>query len=116
MDKPEWYSAKLRFAVMVETKGADLLYDCVFLFRAADFDMAFERAIKIGETQETEYRNGDAKRVNWKFSEIISLDVILAADLDGAEICADPVFLSKEETIPFETKFDPRLSKPTQTI
>jgi hypothetical protein len=116
MTEQEWYSAKLRFAVMVEPDGADLLYDRVFLFKATDFDAAFERAIRIGEAQQEEYRNGDDRRVIWKFSAVFSLDVIVAADLDGAEICADPIFLAKKDRIPFATEFNPQLSKPTQTI
>lgn len=116
MNNPEWYSAKLRFAVMVEPVGSDHLYDRVFLFRATDFDTAFERAISIGEAQQDEYSNHEGRRIVWKFTAVMNLDIILDADLDGAEICAESHSLAEDERIPFAAEFKPRLSKPDQTL
>lgn len=52
MSDAKWFSAKLQFAVMIEPEGSDLLNDCVFLFKADDFEPAFERAIEIGEARQ----------------------------------------------------------------
>jgi hypothetical protein len=116
MSNDTWYSAKLRFVVMVEPVGGDTLNDCIYLFKAVDFPAAFERAVTIGESAQNEYRNADGQRVLWRFKEVISLDIIRTNDLDGAEIYSEPIHLKNEEIIPFETQFSPHNSNPIQTI
>src|SRR5215813_2628463 len=82
MSSDTWYSAKLRFVVMVEPVGGDTLNDCIYLFRAVDFPAAFQRAVTIGESSQKEYRNADGQRVLWRFKEVISLDIIRTNGLD----------------------------------
>lgn len=101
---------------MVAPAGASLLNDCVYLLRANNFGAAFNKALALGSAKQTEYRNADGNLVIWKFKEIISLDVIASDNLDGAEIYSEPIHLGAGEIIPFETEFDPRTSKPIQTI
>ena len=48
--------------------------------------------------------------------EIISIDVIESGDLDGVEIYSEPIHLTGERVIAFGTEFDPKTSKPLQTI
>jgi hypothetical protein len=115
MSNEKWFSSKLRFVVMVEPVGGDTLNDCVFLFRAENFDTAFHKALCIGEAAQKEYRNADGQRVLWKFMKVISLDII-SEDLDGAEIYSEPIHLSEENKIPFEAEFSPNTSRPIQTI
>jgi hypothetical protein len=116
MNEQNWFSTKLRFAVMVEPDGASLLYDSVYLLRAGDFSAAFEKAVSIGETAQQEYLNGDGQRVQWRLMEVISLDIIDSDDFDGREVYSEPIRLDEIKMIPFGTKFSPRASKPTQTI
>lgn len=116
MSSDTWYTAKLRFVVMVEPVGGDTLNDCIYLFRAVDFGAAFQRAITIGESAQKQYHNVEGRRVLWRFKEVISLDIIRTNDLDGAEIYSEPIHLKKEEIIPFETQFYPSGSNPIQTI
>ena len=112
----KWFSTKLRFAIMLDQLGADTLNDCVFMLKAADFEAAFERAVSIGFASEEEYQNSEGQIVRWKFTEIISLDVIQSEDLDGCEVYSEPTHLSSRDMIPFEFEFNPRASKPLQTI
>jgi Domain of unknown function (DUF4288) len=116
MNEKKWFSTKLRFAIMIESAGADTLNDCVFMLKAVDFDVAFDRAISIGYASEKEYRNSQGQLVQWKFKEIISLDIIQSEDLDGREVYSEPIHLANENMIPFETEFSPKTSKPLQTI
>jgi hypothetical protein len=60
--------------------------------------------------------NAEGQRVLWRFKEVISLDIILAEDIDGAEIHSELIHLNKEDIIPFDSRFDPSSSKPFQTI
>jgi len=115
MSKETWFSSKLRFVIMVAPVGGDILNDRVILFKAKDFDHAFQRALAIGEMSENEYLNDEANLVSWKFMEVISVDVI-RSNLDGAEIYSEPIHLSEEKMIPYGTEFNPRASEPIQTI
>lgn len=116
MSDLKWFSTRLRFAIMTESVGAGTLNDCLFMLKAKNFDAAFDGAVSIGYASEKEYRNSEGQLIQWRFKEIISLDVIQAKDLDGCEIYSEPVHLDDHDVIPFESKFNPRASKPFQTI
>ncbi|MES5484932.1 DUF4288 domain-containing protein [Bradyrhizobium sp. INPA03-11B] len=116
MKNDQWFSTKLRFVVMVEPIGGDTLNDCVYLLRATDFDAAFDRALSIGQASQKEYLNAMGQRVQWRFVEVISLDVIRSDNLDGCEVYSEPVHLNNQEVLPFEAEFSPETSKPIQTI
>ncbi len=110
-----WFSSKVRLVVLLETQGASRYADSVFLFRAADFDEAFQRALALGRAQEEEYTGGEGERVRWRLKEILSLDV-LDDELDGVEVYSEPVTLAPGEAYPFDATFEPEKSQPTQTV
>jgi hypothetical protein len=116
MSRRGWYSAKLRFAIMIAGKGSNHLTDSVYLFRAASFDAAFKRALAIGRKAETRYKNAYGESVAWKLMEIVTLDVIQARDLDGAQVCSDAIFLRGRKRMPARTRFAPERSRPAQSI
>lgn len=111
MSKEKWFSAKLRFAIMIEPTGADTLNDCVFVFRATDFGPAFDKAISIGKANEARYKNVYGKDVAWQLVEVISLDILGPTIRDGLEVYSERVHLKKKDVIPYGTKFRPRKSK-----
>lgn len=76
MSNEGWFSTKLRFVILVEATGGDTLYEGVFLLRAPDFAEAFDRALSIGRGSQKEYRNDAGQWVQWRFMEVVSLDVI----------------------------------------
>lgn len=49
---------RLRFTVIIETKGLVRFADSIYLFRAEDFGAAFHRAIETGRMNEQKYLNG----------------------------------------------------------
>jgi hypothetical protein len=110
-----WFSSRARLVVLLEKEGASRYADSVFLFRAADFGDAFQRALALGRAQEQEYLNGEGEKVRWRLKEIVSLDVIRGA-LDGAEVYSEPVALEPGEGYPFDVRFEPEKSQPTQTV
>ena len=116
MSKIKWFSTKLRFAVMVEPTGGDVLNDRVIVLKAVGFKDAFNKALSIGRALQNEYLNAHGQRVQWKLVKVISLDIIQSEDLDGREVYSEPIHLNDENRIPFETKFDPESSEPIQTI
>ena len=111
-----WFSTKVRIACLIEGQGAVDYMDSVYVFRAKDFEEAFQCAFKLGCSQEEEYLNFENRRVSWRFKEIISLDIIRSRAINGAEVYSEPVELAPGEQIPFDAEFHPEDSKPTQAV
>jgi hypothetical protein len=116
MSKKQWYSAKLRFAMMVSPEGGDTLNDTVIVFKAKNFKDAFARGIAIGEKSEEEYLNGEGNLVSWKLMEMIHINIIRSDKIDGAEVHSELFSVGEGETIPLETVFNPKDSNPSQTM
>ena len=116
MSERRWYSSKVRLVVLAESGGAVRYADSVYLFRATDFDDAFQRALSIGRKQEKEYVGGEGDRIRWRLKEVISLDVLSGEDLDGAEVYSEPADLAPADRYLYDAVFTPESSTPTQTI
>lgn len=112
----KWFSAKLRFACLVEHHGLYSYQDSVYVFRAKWFDDAFDKALYLGRKQEREYRNADGETVVWRLKEILSLDLIQGESLEGAEVYSEPITPPEVDGIPFDAELHPELSEPTQTV
>lgn len=81
------------------------------MFRAAGWEQAFRRALELGRSHERDYGDGD--RVRWRLDRILTLDMIGAPDLDGAEVFSA---LSDVSGGPgFDTVFEPERHQPGQT-
>lgn len=117
-----WFSARLRFAVLVDPEGATTYSDslCIFQIERSEDDVdtwgqAFQRALQLGYQREEEYLNPENHRVRWRLKEVSTLDLIQSESLDGAEVYAEFTPLGEDEELPFDTHFDPGKSAPTQT-
>src|SRR5690242_2065383 len=111
----DWFSTKVRLICLIESQGADLYMDSVYVFRSQDWATAFQRAIELGKQQEKEYLNADNCQVRWRLKEIISLDWLFAQSLDGAEVYSESVAVGAGDSIRFDTAFEPEKSTPIQT-
>jgi len=115
MDHQNWYAAKLRFIVLLEKTGSEHVEDSLFLLRSDSFEAAFARALEIGRVAEREYVGGTGERVRWRLKEIVTLDVLQAAELDGVEVHSQFTPLTDDERYGFDHVFQPESSKPGQT-
>lgn len=111
-----WYSSNLRLVCLIEGEGGVIYQDSVLLLRADSFEEAFTIAIRLGRRMESEYLNGENKRVRWRLKELISLDIISGESLDGVEIYSEPNDLEPGLELAFEAEFQPEKSEPTQSI
>ena len=111
-----WFSTKVRLVCLIEPIGAVRYMDSVYVFRSADFQTAFTRALALGKSQEKTYGNVDQQKVVWKLAEVVSLDMITAASLNGAEVYSEPVDLAPEDALPMDAVLHPEHSEPTQTL
>ena len=116
MQDTHWFSAKVRLVCLIELTGAVRYMDSIYVFRSADFQTAFQRALDLGKSQERSYLNADQKKVIWKLAEIISLDMITAESLDGVEVYSEPADLTPGEAISIDVALHPERSQPTQTL
>ncbi len=89
--------------------------DCVHVFRAGDWDAAFRRALELGRLHEEEYQNEAGEAVRWVLAEVISLDRVRSASLDGAEVYSEITEVEPSGSNR-PTLVSPELSEPTQTI
>jgi hypothetical protein len=116
MAAQNWYSAKLRFVLLVETTGGVEISDSIYMLRSGSFESAFTRFLAIGHDAEQEYLNGAGKLVRWRLKEIVTLDVVDAKELDGVEVHHQFTALSDDERHGFDHVFQPENSQPHQTI
>jgi hypothetical protein len=65
--------------------------DGVFLFRADDWDDAFQKALALGRREEREYVNGEGERVRWRFAEVLQMHggIDSDRDLEGQEVMTE---------------------------
>ena len=104
MTSREWYSAHLRWAVMVEGKqGLREWKNAVHFFLAEDDQSAFQQALEIGRQGEDVHDEG-RRVVETRLAEVVSLD-FLGSNLTRFNVSLG---LSKaRERLPFEHIFKP---------
>ena len=109
MKRQQWYSAHLRWAVMVEGKeGLRQWEEAVHIFLSEDDDTAFQRALEIGHEAERSHEEG-RRWVESRLAQIVKLDCL------GTERTEFQVTLGSSratERLPFEHEFAPAASKP----
>jgi len=116
MTEGSWFSSTVRRVCLVEGEGCVMANDSVHIFRATDFDDAFERALEVGRAQEEEYRNGAGQLVRWRLEELLSLDMIRAESLDGAEVHSRLEEIDPPREVDMDEVFTPECSQPHQTF
>jgi hypothetical protein len=110
----DWYSARLKILVFIEGEGAVDTNLVVHVFRAADWDDAFRRALELGVTHNRSYKNNAGETVEWRFAEVLTLDNLgNAPDLDGREVHS--LVTGESDPLPFDTSLSPEDSDPGQT-
>ena len=109
MNGQQWYSAHLRWAVMVEGKeGLRQWEEAVHIFVSDDRNTAFQRALEIGHQAERSHDEG-RRWVESRLAQVVTLDCL------GANRTEFEVGLGSSkatEHLPFEHVFDPEANEP----
>ena len=71
-----WFSTRLKILIFIESEGAVDTDLVVHVLRAADRDDAFRRALELGATHNTSYKNLAGETLEWRFAEVLPLDDI----------------------------------------
>lgn len=108
---PVWFSAVLRFVILVEHHEASLSRSVV-VFRGSDWPAAKKRAIELGMQMEDTYIGGEGDEVRWRLEAVETLDMLGDSITDGREVYSERLDLPTAKMIPFDTEFDPYSSDP----
>jgi len=104
MSNRQWYSAHLRWAVMVEGKqGLREWKDAAHFFLAEDEQAAFQQALEIGRQGEDVHEEG-RRIVETRLAEIVSLDCL---DTNQTRFHVSLGSSKAMEHLPFEHIFKP---------
>ena len=113
----EYYSACLIFIILINN-GKDKKkhgYDeSIVVFKAKDYQHAFQRALELVQTQEITYKNVDDQDVRWAFVEVSELKCI-GKKIDGVEVSSVMFRRNARKSIPFDKKFRPEKKFPFET-
>jgi hypothetical protein len=79
MKARQWYRARIRWAEMVEGRGLRHWQEGLYLFRSAEGDAAFQRALEIGEGGQSGGDEESGRRTRWvetRLVEVVTLDCL----------------------------------------
>jgi hypothetical protein len=113
MKPSKWFSTKIRFVFATKRNGWLDYSDSLFMLKAVDFKSAFECALAIGRKREESFINDAGDTVVVQLKEVLTLDMVRAASLDGAEIFHESMDIPKAD---LGAKLKPEESQPRQTI
>lgn len=113
--RSKWFSAMLRFVVLIEGEGGTRLARSVIVFRSKDWPEAKMRARALGQGMEDTYTNGAGEEVRWRLESVETLDLLGRVIADGREVYSEPTPLPTGEVFEFDTEFDPSGTEPTQS-
>ena len=109
----DFYSARFLHIILVADgvgKKRNHYDETVVVFRAADHTHAFERALEIGRSHETNYVNDKGQQVRWAFVEIITIDWI-GRKVDGMEVSSSLHYRTSKRPIAPNQVFHPETTQ-----
>src|SRR4051794_38699105 len=83
---PEWWLAIMIEEIRVEGAKRNIVHLNHVLLRADSAEKAYSRAMEMGKTASSEYRNPAGKKVTIRFRGLHNLDVIHDSLEDGCEL------------------------------
>lgn len=114
MKTRQWYRARIAWAEMVEGRGIHHWEEGVYLFRSEDREVAFQRALEIGEGGQSGGEEEIRRRARWvetRFVEVMTLEG-LGDELDEEPLEVQWVRLPATEKIVCDHKFEPAKKVP----
>ena len=82
----EWYIAELVMEITVHGARCNVIHRNLFLINARSPEEAYQKAVHIGQTGNTEYQNPKDQYVEIRFKGVSKLDVVYEPLEDGAEL------------------------------
>ena len=111
-----YYSARLHVVSIVNNmkrlEECEHICDYPFVvFEATDDDAAFQRALELGQDQETEYENSDGELVRWRLRAVEHIWK-LGDEMSDKEIGSIMDVYRPDEPLDFDSPFSPKSELP----
>jgi len=111
-----YYSAKLHVVCLVDDANTYEEYSYtsdypIVIFKATDFEDAFQKALRLGKDQEHQYKNGNGADVRWALNAVEAL-YFLGDDIDGVEVGSMMDVYHPNSPLRFDQNFSPELKPP----
>ncbi len=113
----EYFSARLIVVSLVDNGKPgkkNLCDESIMVFKAKDYQHAFERALELGKEHEHAYRNSNDQNVRWAFVEVAEVRCI-GKKIDGVEVTSKLFDLSSKKPVSFDKQFHPEDKLPHQS-
>lgn len=82
----KWYIADIVLEFVIEDDSRNVVHVNTMLMKATSPEDAYNKAMELGKSEETEYPNSDAKKVTVRFRGLRDLNVIHDELNHGAEL------------------------------
>lgn len=113
----QYFSARLIVVSLVDNgrpKKKNLCNESIVVFKAKDYQHAFERALELGKEQEHTYKNSDNQDVRWAFVKVAEVRCI-GKKIDGVEVTSKLFDLALKKPVSFDKQFHPEDKPPHQS-
>ena len=114
MKTRQWYQARIRWAEMVQGRGIRHWEEGLYLFRSESREVAFQRALEIGEGGQSGGEEETRRRTRWvetRLAEVVTLDC-LGDELEVEPLEVHWMRLPATEKIAFDHQFEPSKKAP----
>ena len=114
----KYYSARLLFVILIDDGKPHSRHDydeSVIVFRARGWKSAFGRALRIGRSMQSQYRNYRKQVVRWALVRVETLDLVGDA-VDGKEVSSRLHTRVERRPIAAKSRFHPEKSRPGQSF
>jgi hypothetical protein len=95
-----WYSATfiVKCTIGQNQTGNFLFDEQIKIIKAANREEAYEKALKLGQVENHEYKNSDGELVKWTFEGLFNLNSLESLE-DGTEIASKMVRADSSEDL-----------------
>jgi hypothetical protein len=110
----DYYAARLLVVCLVDDSEPRKRHTCDYqfmVFRARDYNHAFERALELGRAQQTIHKNAKGQNVRWVLARIEEIKH-LGRKIDGCEVGSLLDTFRSDKPISFRHRFQPAQHPP----
>ncbi|MBL9185127.1 MAG: DUF4288 domain-containing protein [Verrucomicrobiaceae bacterium] len=114
----DFFSARLLYIILVtdgKKRKRNLHDESVVVFRARSFEDAFVKALELGKSRETDYKNDNGHRVRWVLAEILNIDHV-GSVVAGKEVASKLHYRTSRTAVSPGRTFHPERSKPNESF
>lgn len=113
----DFYSARLIVIILVDDdkpKKRNRHDEVIIVFKARNYEHAFERALELGRAQEHTYKNHKNQDVRWALVDVAQIHCI-GPTIEDVEVASKLFSRTSATSISFNQQFEPEKRLPHET-